>query len=1650
MARAITESWDHIIEQIIALVRERMPDQESVVEHFVRCYYRNTSVKDLQASRISDLYGAAIAHWNLAHQRKAGDEAKIHVYNPRFDEHGWQSSHTIVEVVADDTPFLVDSARMAINRCGLSIHLAIHPVMYVSRDAEGNLTKVADGNSPLAGADLESFMHFEIDRQTSGATLERVQQTIKEALQDVHTVVSDFGAMCERLDSILQELDADPPPLDAEELKEGRAFLQWLRDGHFIFLGYREHTLTHTDNEDRLHIVPNTALGILRKTETGENTDLICQSFAALSPEARRLAQKPELLVITRSGSESTVHRPGYMDYIGVKQIDKDGNVVGERRFLGLYTASSYISDTRTIPLLRRKVAKVIDRSGYHEHSHARRALVNILETFPRDELFQISDDELLNTALGILHLQERQRTTVFIRRDPYGRFFSCLVFIPRDHMSTGVRQRIGEILEQALEGECIKFSVQISESVLARVHYVILTPPGATTHYDADNIEARIVAATRPWRDHLHQALLEQCGEEEGTRLFRRFGEGFRADYRESYAPELAVHDARKLDRLKGPGDIAMALYKPLEGADNFLRFKLFNYGRPVPLSEALPMMENMGLKVIDEDPSRITLPGGARIWIHDFGMEHSEEDLDLDQVKEIFQDAFVRIFRGEVSNDGFNRLTLRARLSWREVVILRAYCKYLRQVRATFSQEYMERALAGNPAIARLLVDLFAARFDPERAEARVDAATDVETRIRAALDDVANLDEDRILRSFSETIGATLRTNYYQPAADGSNKDYVSFKLDSARVPDMPEPRPKYEIFVYSPRVEGVHLRGGSIARGGLRWSDRPEDFRTEVLGLVKAQMVKNAVIVPVGSKGGFVPKRPPVDGNREQILAEGVACYKNFISGLLDVTDNLVGGDVVPPPKVVRHDDDDPYLVVAADKGTATFSDIANEVAGSYGFWLGDAFASGGSAGYDHKGMGITARGAWESVKRHFRELGLDTQSEDFTVIGIGDMSGDVFGNGMLLSPRIKLIGAFNHQHIFLDPNPDCARSFAERQRLFQLPRSSWEDYDRDLISPGGGVYRRSAKSIPLSAEARAALQVDAPALTPNELIRAMLTAPADLLWNGGIGTYVKASSEQNADVGDRANDAVRINAEQLRCRVVGEGGNLGFTQLGRIEFARRNGRVHTDAIDNSGGVDCSDHEVNIKILLNAVVGAGDMTMKQRNDLLVRMTDEVARLVLKNNYLQTQALSLANAQSREMLDVHSRLLRDLEHTGKLDRTLEFLPGEELLLERKNAGEGLTSPEFAVVLAYVKIGLYDRLLTSDLPDEPYLERTLANYFPTPLRESFSQAMSQHRLRREIIATEIVNGMVNRAGISFAFRLREETGAAEADIARAYVIVREIFALPDLWAQIEALDNRVAADVQLAMLLDTRKLLERTTRWILRNRPRPLSVADDVERYGPALDRLAATMTNHVGEEERTSAQGKADELIQTGVPEELAMRVAMFTSLSSGLDLVEVASATDLDVERVADGYFEVGERLDLHWLRDRIADLPRDTHWQIMARAALRDDLFQLHKQITTSVLAGATADADMDMLVAAWAERNRLPMERCSQIIAELRSGPTPDFTMLSVAMRELRGLVQSASAAAAPEATNQSELVAAVSGMVHHEPATKDIGELRQ
>jgi glutamate dehydrogenase len=1234
-------------------------------------------------------------------------------------------------------PFLVDSVAMEVNRHGLTLHLINHPILSVERAADGTLTGLGADDSKTR--QLESFIHVEIDRTTDAAVLEALAADIDRVLDDVRAAVADWKSMQEKARTIAADVEHAPPPLPPDELSEGIAFLNWLAENHITFLGYRCHDLVKIGGEDALKVVPGSSLGILRETQSKD----VATSFAALPPEVRAYARRPELLIITKSTSRSTVHRPGYLDYIAVKRFDTKGEVSGEHRFLGLFTHGAYSANPADIPLLRHKTSNVIRRAHLPPGGHAEKKLINILDNYPRDELFQTSEEELLRTSTGILHLGDRQRFRLFVRRDPFERFVTCLIYAPRENYTTEVRQKWQALLMQGFNGTSSDFNVHLSESQLARVMITVRTTPGHIPAYDVRALEAELAAAARRWDDDLKQALVETQGEARANTLFRQFGGAFPAGYREDFPARAAVPDIEMMDRLTDGEPLGMSLYRPLEAAPNALRFKLFRLRGPVTLSDSLPMLERMGMKVLDERPHRVTPDGRAPIWMHDLGMISSipDTEVEIDALHKVFEDAFGRVFRGEVENDDFNRLVVAAHMPATEVVILRAYAKYLRQIGFALSQSFIQATLAAHADIAAMLVQLFKLRFDPDAGVGMGAKAAEQVRAIEHALEEVDNLSEDRVLRQYLALIMATLRTNFWTANA----KSFLSFKFDPAKVPGLPEPKPMFEIFVYSTRFEGVHLRGGKVARGGLRWSDRLEDFRTEVLGLVKAQMVKNTVIVPVGSKGGFVLKRAPSPADRDAYMKEGVACYQDYLRGLLDLTDNRVGDKIVPPPRVKRHDPDDPYLVVAADKGTATFSDYANGISNEYGFWLGDAFASGGSAGYDHKAMGITARGAWESVKRHFREMGVDTQTTDFTVAGIGDMSGDVFGNGMLLSRHIRLVAAFDHRHIFLDPDPSLAASFLERSRLFKLPRSSWADYDVAQISAGGGIHSRSAKSIAITPEVAKVLAIKAEAMTPTELVNAILKAPVDLLYNGGIGTYVKASAETHAQVGDRANDALRVNGRELRCKVVAEGGNLGCTQLGRIEYALAGGRIYTDAIDNSAGVDTSDHEVNIKILLGLPIIDGELTEKQRNTLLAEMTDDVAALVLRDNYFQTQALSAMNRIAPELLDAQQRFIHYLERNGRLNRALEYLPTDEEIAERGTKGIGLRTPEGAILLAYSKIWLYDELLASRLPDDAWVETALSRYFPKALRERYAAYMSRHPLKREIIATHVTNSMLN-----------------------------------------------------------------------------------------------------------------------------------------------------------------------------------------------------------------------------------------------------------------------------------------------------------------
>ena len=1569
---------------------------------FVQAYYRGVDEFDLRAAEPAALAAAAANQLRFGAVRKAG-RPLVRVFNPDLARDGWHSPRTVVEVVTDDMPFLVDSLAMVLNGCGLSIHTMVHPVLAARRDRAGRLTAIA---GELPGGTAESWQHVEVDLMSDTERLEHVRERIEATLDDVRRAVADWPQMVQRAREIAGEMRDGLPGIAAAESQEAAAFIEWLADNHFTFLGYREYRLARGPSVDKLVPVARSGLGLLRSAPGRPRPQP-----TRLAGEVRRKAREAAALVVTKANSISTVHRATYLDYVGVKIFDARGRVTGERRFIGLFTSATYSASPRTIPLLRHKVQRVIDQFGISPVSHDGKALMHVLEAHPRDELFQASVAELAKSFRNIVNLYERRRVRLLLRRDPYQRFFSCLLYVPRDRYNTQARMRIERILLEELAGDSLEAQVQISESTLARLHLLVRTDPGRDVSASVERIERRIAETLRTWEDRLRDELQARLPAERADELARRFEGAVPVSYQEDVPATQALPDLLELLALPdSPQALGLELRSGGSGR-SALHLRLYRRGEPIAMSDMLPLLENFDLRILNERPYRIAPRDGAAFWIQDLEVAHAGgRQLDPSQAGPRFEEAFFAVWNGQAESDGFNRLVLGAGLDWRQALVLRAVCRYLLQTGLPFSQRYMESVLARHPGLAARLAWAFEARFDPRLAAAtRTSQQRSLAREIDEALEQVTSPDDDRILRAFRAVIATALRTNHYQRDAAGAPKPYLSFKLDPKQLPELPRPRPLFEIWVYSPRVEGVHLRMGKVARGGLRWSDRREDFRTEVLGLMKAQNVKNTLIVPVGAKGGFVPKHLP-QGDREAIQREGTECYRVFIRGLLDLTDNVRDGKVVPPVDLVRHDPDDPYLVVAADKGTASFSDTANALAAEYGFWLGDAFASGGSAGYDHKKMGITAKGAWECVKRHFREIGIDTQSKPFTVAGIGDMAGDVFGNGMLLSRHLRLVAAFNHQHIFLDPEPDAEAGFRERERLFKLPRSSWSDYDPKLISKGGGVFPRDAKDIALSAQARALLGIDAARTTPQEIMRAILKLPVDLLWNGGIGTYVKASWEANSSIGDRTNDAVRVDGRDLRCKVVGEGGNLGCSQLGRIEFALKGGRINTDFVDNSGGVDCSDHEVNIKILLDLVQRRTKQTRGERNRLLAQMTGEVGALVLRDNYLQSQAISLMQSVAPERLGEHAHFIRSLELDGLLDRALEYLPSAEEIEDRRRAGQGLTRPELAMLLSYSKIALSNQLILSDVPEDPYLGRELDRYFPDRLSQRYAKLLGEHRLRREIITTATTNSIVNRMGPTFVSRTQQDTGADAATVARAYSIAREVFDVRDLWQSIELLDNRVAAATQYAMTMETVTLIRQVTYWLIQRHRGALGIESQVGRLRPGIRELANALPQWLEGLEREAFNQRAARLAEAGAPASLARHVAACTALASAPDIVELAQAHRLSVAAAARTYFGVGSEFGLDWLRDRIEELDIQGHWQAVARGSLREALYDAHRSLTHRVVS-ETRERDPARAVQAWRDKHAADAAHARGIVDDIRAQPSvADFASLSVALQALRRL----------------------------------------
>ncbi len=1602
-----------MLTELNSLIAERnQAEQADILQRFARIYFSGAPEDEMMARALEDLYGATLSCWQFIQQRKPG-ESRVRVFNPDYENHGWQSMHTVVEIVCEDVPFLVDSIRMLLNSHQLSLHAIHYCVMHAKRDRKHTLISKDDWSRAAKDSTPEAIIYIEFDLHSDAALLTQLESELLDVIAEVHACVADFQAISERAEECAAALAKPAEKGRKADYREAREFILWLQANHFTFLACDEFHIEEDGGESYVVRDSDKDLGLFRHNKASRDR----LKLTDLEDEVRDFITDSSIVSFMKSGSRSRVHRPAYPDYVVVKILDKDGRVVRGVRFLGLYTSMVYIETPNNIPFVREKLNAVRAMADFTPGSNSAKELNRILEVYPRDELFQSSAEELVKTAVSILNIQERRQTRVYLRKDSYSKFISCLVYTPRDVYNTEMRLKIEAVLREEFDTLDVEFNTYFSESVLARAYYLLRLNPDSPVNFDEEKVKRRISQVVRSWPDDLQAALSEQVGEEQGNHQYHLYRGAFPAGYREAFTARTAVADIQHMESLrdKPAGDLAMSFYRELEEGDNELRFKLFNRDTILPLSDVIPVLENLGLRVLGEHPYEITCSDGKKVWIHNFLLRYTLSDsINIAEVKNLFQDSFSAIWHGISENDGFNRLVLGGQLGWKDIAILRAFARYMKQIRFGISESYIAETLCRYIHVSAQLVKLFHLRFDLRdvSAEQRAEQVSECEESLIAALEDVDQLNEDRTIRRYIELIKATLRTNFYQLDDEGKSKSYLSFKINPHAVSDMPLPRPMYEIFVYSPRVEGVHLRGGPVARGGLRWSDRSEDFRTEILGLVKAQQVKNAVIVPVGAKGGFIAKCLPKDGGRDAFMAEGIASYQTFISALLDVTDNLSEGAIIPPENVVRHDGDDPYLVVAADKGTATFSDIANEISVNRGFWMGDAFASGGSIGYDHKKMGITARGAWVSVQRHFREQGVNVQDTDFSVVGIGDMAGDVFGNGMLLSKHICLVAAFNHMHIFVDPTPDSASSYEERKRLFELPRSSWDDYNRELISKGGGIFLRSAKRINISPEMKKCFDISEDHLQPAELISAILKAPVDLIWNGGIGTYIKGSAERHSQVGDKANDSLRINGSEVRAKVIGEGGNLGVTQLGRIEFGLNGGASYTDFIDNAGGVDCSDHEVNIKIMLNDVLDSGDLTRKQRNQIFMDQTDNVAALVLNNNYRQTQAIALAYRDCQVRLDEYARLIREYEGQGKLNRALEFLPSEDTLLERKTADLGLTRPELSVLISYTKADLKEQLNRPQINENSYIANILETAFPQGLVKDFHEPLYRHRLRGEIIATQLANDLVNYMGITFVNRLHDSTGATICDIAAAYTTARDIFCLDQHWQAITALDYQITTELQEDMMVDLMRLVRRAARWFLRNRRANMDIKAEVERFRPAVGSIAAKLGQMLKGSAYDRWQATYQQRMDAGVPEELAAVTAGAANLYSALGIIEAADLTGRPIDQVAQAYFEMGEHLSLNWFMQQVNALASVTHWEALARETMRDDLDWQQRALTVGILNGQLDDEPLEQTIERWESEYESLIGRWQSMLNELKATDTVGFPMVSVALRELLDLAQ--------------------------------------
>ena len=1557
----------------------------------VRNYYARVPLEDLSHRSTKELSAAAMSHWNMAANRKP-HQSLVRIYNPTLKLHGWESQSTIVEITTTDKPFLVRSISLAITNLGFSISEFIHPIFSVSRDKNGKMQGTV--NDTKKHVISESFMQLHIDRHYDEESFKQLESVITEAINNVNLVCDDWEPMKAACKSAIDRLRATSP--NTFEIAEAADFVKWLQRYYFTYTGYCElKTSGKTATVTETH-------GIFRVDKPLATLNKYIHKDELLK------AKKSDVLTITKSMSKAPIMLPIHMDVITFKRIDSKGRESGRCVIAGFFTPRAAGAELDSIPLLRQKAFNIIARADISPGAHDGKLLLSTLESLPKDLLLQTDEDTISDICRGIMKLEHHPQVRAFGVYGHYNRFASCMVYVPRDLYSRELRQRVQHILQTELNSDTIDFKAKFSsENALASMHFFLSIPKPQKQPAEFSKIEKLIIDAVQNWDENLRLALFSELGEQQGSSIAMNLLRGVPDNYKENHTVSDATTDLALLSQLESE-TIDVLLYHTAEQAENEVSFNIYHYNVDVPLSKTIHILENMGFQVDSEDPYVIK-SDESKLHIREFKLRSTNGNaVKVEKIAQDFRAAFLKVWSGDIEDDGMNQLVMAAGLNWRQTTILRSYAKYLLQIKVPYSYDYLIRCLINNPDLVNNIVTRFETRFNPALKSNKTDK---LQKQFVALLDNVVSLDEDRILTTMQSACDATVRTNYYKKDQHGNPITYLSIKLIPAKVDGMPLPCPAFEIFVCSPKFEATHLRGGKVARGGLRWSDRREDFRTEVLGLMKAQMVKNSVIVPVGSKGGFVVKQAPIGGTRDELMKEVISCYQNFLRGLLDITDNYKKGKIISPTDVVCHDEQDPYLVVAADKGTATFSDIANGISAEYGFWLGDAFASGGSVGYDHKGMGITAKGAWESVKRHFREMEHDTQQQEFTVVGIGDMGGDVFGNGMLLSNKIKLLAAFNHLHIFLDPEPDPAKSFKERERLFKLERSSWEDYNAKLISKGGGIFNRSAKSIKLSPQVQEMIGNKSKEMTPNDLIHALLKTEVDLLWNGGIGTYIKASNETHADAQDKANDSLRADANTLGCKVVGEGGNLGCTQLGRIEFAACGGKIYTDAIDNSAGVDCSDHEVNIKILVDSLVANKKLASAKRARLLADMTDNVSELVLRDNYQQTQCISLTLAEAPKWLDEHSRFIEALESEGKLNRDIEFLPDTEEINERISKGYGLAAPEIAVLVAYSKMDIYQRLMDSPFAEDPFFEKELLSYFPPQLSKKYPEAILSHQLRNEIIATQVTNSFVNRLGPTYLRRLRDELGAQTSEIATAFVAVRHLYSLRDLWSEIENLDNQVSNAAQTEMLLHVQGWVERGVHWLVKNRRSHHGPQDIIEKFGDSINELRTLIPQALAKPNKISYQSRCNYFAKAGASKKLAAEVAAVVPLSSSFDIVDIHNTSGTDLKLITNLYFHLGDFLDLQWLREQIGLLDVDSHWHILAKSALRLDIHYRQRHLCAEILEGAGKRKSADEIVNAWAENSEERLTLYRQRLKEIMASSHVDYAMLSLAVNEVQKLL---------------------------------------